>query len=203
MSTEGLLDTRVLAITVRSAVGRGPTSLAAFDAALASAGVANFNLIRLSSVIPPGSIVAAEPAAFVQTDESTSVRSAANVVDLRSAPSPADVTTTWGHRLYAVWAYQSAELLGEEAWAGVAWVQDASDGRGLFVEHEGGSESQVRDELAATLTSISATRGMSHLEQHSVVVGTRCEGEPVAALVIAPFSSEGWNVTAPWSPGSR
>jgi arginine decarboxylase len=202
MSTEGLVETPTLAITVRSAVGRGPTALAAFDDALSAAGVSNFNLIRLSSVIPPGSVVAADAGVATHPDEPAFRRGASNVVDLR-APSPIEVSATWGHRLYAVWAFHSAELLGEEAWAGVAWVQDPADGRGLFVEHEGGSESQVREELAATLTSISAARGMSDLAQHSVVVGTRCEGEPVAALVIAPYSSEGWSGSDRWGSAIR
>lgn len=34
--------------------GRGPTALAAYDAALAEAGVHDYNLVRLSSVIPEG-----------------------------------------------------------------------------------------------------------------------------------------------------
>ena len=38
---------------VAATVGQASTELAAFDAALIAAGVANFNLIRLSSVIPP------------------------------------------------------------------------------------------------------------------------------------------------------
>ena len=43
-------------IIVTSGTGEGPTSLAAFDAALLDAGVANYNLICLSSIIPPGSM---------------------------------------------------------------------------------------------------------------------------------------------------
>lgn len=37
--------------------GQGPTALAAFDAALANAGVANYNLIYLLSVIPADSAI--------------------------------------------------------------------------------------------------------------------------------------------------
>lgn len=37
--------------------GHGSTPISAFDAALVHAGLANFNLITLSSVIPPGAIV--------------------------------------------------------------------------------------------------------------------------------------------------
>ena len=95
-----------------------------------------------------------------------------------------------------MWAFESAERLGEEAWAGVAWVQDPSDGRGLFVEHEGRSEATVRDELSASLRSICEARSLEHLEQHSVVVGASCEKEPVAALVIAPYMSEPWGATS-------
>ena len=38
-----------LDISITSGLGQGPTTLAAFDAALRDAGIANFNLIRLSS----------------------------------------------------------------------------------------------------------------------------------------------------------
>ena len=44
-------------ILLTTATGRGPTELAAFDAALVAAGVADRNLIYLSSVLPPGSAV--------------------------------------------------------------------------------------------------------------------------------------------------
>jgi arginine decarboxylase len=44
-------------ILVTGAAGRGPTQLAAFDAALVAAGVADRNLIYLSSVLPPASSV--------------------------------------------------------------------------------------------------------------------------------------------------
>jgi arginine decarboxylase len=161
-----------LDITVRGATGRGPTVLAAFDDALVQVGVANLNLIRLSSVIPPGSRVRAAGADPAQ--------------DLRSDGA------RWGDRLFAVWAFQSAERLGEEAWAGVAWAQDPDGGHGVFVEHEGGSESQVRGELDATLDSLLAARAMHCVERGCVVVGTRCEIGPVGALVIAPFRSSAW-----------
>jgi arginine decarboxylase len=167
----------VLSVHVVSAVGRGPTALAAFDGALVGCGVANFNLVRLSSVIPPG-------AAVTKQDDT-------GELDLRARPAVGG-SGGWGDRLYAVWAFQAAERLGEEAWAGVAWVQDPSDGRGLFVEHEGHSESTVRRELEVSLTAICRPRGLSHLRQRSLVIGARCEGEPVGALVIAPYLSLPW-----------
>ena len=48
-----------------SAIGRGSTELAAFDAARVGTGVANLNLVRLGSVIPPNSeIVQVEQCPF-------------------------------------------------------------------------------------------------------------------------------------------
>lgn len=184
-----------LSIRVVGATGRGPTTLAAFDDALSACGVHNFNLVRLSSVIPPFSTVRATMSApSTPSGAGRSAGAPSELIDLTSSEfSPID--GGWGDRLYAVWAFEGAQLLGQEAWAGVAWSQD-EDGRGLFVEHEGGSEAQVREELQASLTSICQSRGMGQLEQESVVVGCRCEGEPVGALVIAPFSSERWTVAA-------
>jgi arginine decarboxylase len=181
MEALGPVDSSVstsLSITVVGAVGRGPTTLAAFDAALVACGVANFNLVRLSSVIPPATAV-------TTLDRDNTI----DLTDRRGVGGSGG----WGDRLYAVWAFQSAERLGEEAWAGVAWVQDPEDGRGLFVEHEGHSESTVRKELDASLTSICRSRSMEHLPHRSVVTGVRCEGEPVGALVIAPYLSEPWS----------
>ena len=156
-----------LQIDVTGATGFGPTALAAFDDALMSAGVSNFNLVRLSSMIPPGAVVA----------QSSRQR--------RSGE--------WGDRLYAVWAVQKAELLGQEAWAGVSWVQDPERGHGVFVEHEGASELQVREELYASIQNLRKAHQLPDVGEHTVVVGTRCEVQPVCALVIAPFASAGWD----------
>ncbi len=115
-----------LTIHVAAAVGCGPTALAAFDHALLGVGAANYNLVRLSSVIPPATHVVQHAAAL---------------------PHPGG---TWGDRLYTVYAAQSATVPGREAWAGVGWVRDAT-GRGLFVEHEGDDEAGVRTDIAASL----------------------------------------------------
>lgn len=44
-------------IVVTAGVAECPTALSAFDAALMDAGIANYNLIYLSSVIPGGSVI--------------------------------------------------------------------------------------------------------------------------------------------------
>lgn len=163
------LDDPTLTITVVSGVGRGPTPVAAFDAALRAAGVANFNLIRLSSVIPTGAAVelAVDPIA--------------------SAPAGG-----WGDRLYVVYADARATEPGQTAAACVGWVQDPTDGSGLFVEVEGHDEAVVRREVTDSLHAMTVARGLRTGPPVLVSRSIRCEGEPVCALVIAPFTSEAW-----------
>src|SRR5689334_6854391 len=110
-------------ITVAAGAGEGPTAVAAFDAALRAAGVENYNLIPLSSIIPPGSRV--ERAAFV---------------------TPAD---EYGHRLYVVMARCDEHVAGAEAWAGVGWAQEPESGRGLFVELCATSKNDVEAAIEA------------------------------------------------------
>jgi arginine decarboxylase len=153
-------------ISVRSGVGTGPTALAAFDEALRTAGVANFNLIRLSSIIPPG----------------------AEVTDKETEP----VRGGWGDRLYAVYAEMRVEEPNEEAWAGVGWVQD-ENGQGLFVEHEGNSENQVRADIMDSLTSMMKARLGNYRPIEMRVVGKTCKDRPVCALVVAAYETHGWS----------
>jgi hypothetical protein len=44
-------------LQMSAAIGTGPTELAAFDDALLKVGAANYNLVRLSSGIPPSEVV--------------------------------------------------------------------------------------------------------------------------------------------------
>jgi arginine decarboxylase len=157
-----------LAINLAAGVGEGPTELSAFDAALRATGVANFNLIALSSVIPPGA-----------------------VLDVRPGPSKL-AEGSWGDRLYVVMAQMRASEPGIEAWAGIGWVQDTS-GKGLFVEHEGHSREEVEADIEASLRSLCAGRRESFGPIQMVVEGATCVDTPVCALVIAAFESEGWS----------
>lgn len=158
-----------LHIAVTSGVGTGSTKLAAFDAALRQAGVANYNLIRLSSVVPPGSLI-------------------------EVGPRPGgDDDGAWGDRLYIVLAECRVDTVHEEAWAGIGWVQDHSTGRGLFVEHEGHSRAQVEADIDSSLDDLMAgRRSMAFGEKHSVVEGATCTEEPLCALVVAAFGADRW-----------
>ncbi len=155
-------------ISVRLGRGTGPTTLAAFDAALREAGVADRNLIRLSSVIPPGATIDREP-------------------------SPSGCAGQWGDRLYVVMAEERVERPHEEAWAGIAWCQDPDTGEGLFVEHHGHSQQQVESDLTSSLTSICAGRPARDWSgPHLAITGTVCVDEPVCALAVATFDAEPW-----------
>ncbi|HSX41303.1 MAG TPA: pyruvoyl-dependent arginine decarboxylase [Candidatus Saccharimonadales bacterium] len=156
-------------ISITSGSGTGPTELAAFDDALMKAGTANFNLIVLSSMIPPGSEV---------------------VVSKDPVVPPGD----WGDKLYVVMAEQRTSQHHQEAWAGIGWVQNAQTGKGMFVEHHGHSEEHVTDDIKATLKSLMAGRPDEEFgEIHMQLCNAKCIGEPVCALVVAAFESSGWS----------
>ncbi len=151
-------------------IGTGPTTLSAFDAALNSAGIANFNLIKLSSVIPPN-------ATIVPQDQ----------------PLPAGTLPgEWGDRLYVVMAEQRGDTPNVEAWAGIGWVQDQETGRGLFVEHEGQSEQAVRRDITHSLEALMATRNVDFGEIQMQVVGRVCTHHPVCAMVAAVYQVSDW-----------
>ncbi len=153
-------------IVISSGTGEGPTALAAFDAALVEAGAANYNLIYLSSVIPPGSNI-----------------------ELRRFVQPPD---EYGHRLYVVVARHHEHRLGSSAWAGLGWTQDEMTGLGLFVELHGATKSEVQEAIDATLRSMIANRAQSYGSIRSELIGVECHGKPVCALVVAVYKSAGW-----------
>ncbi|WP_265522362.1 pyruvoyl-dependent arginine decarboxylase [Oerskovia flava] len=166
-----------LTIRVSRGTGAGRTTLAAFDAALADAGVANFNLIRLSSVVPPGSTV-------LEVDK----------VD--------QLVGEHGDALYCVYADAYAVLPGHEAWAGVAWsLRDDDSGAGLFVEHEGPSHEQVDLDLSLSLQDLSVTRGGGFHEAGRALSHITCDSLPVCAVVVATYRREGWGAQEVSSDG--
>jgi arginine decarboxylase len=155
-------------IRISAGVGTGPTRLAAFDAALHDAGVANFNLVRMSSVIPPGSVV-------------------------REVPGSQQVPGQHGDLLYCVYADAYASTPGDEAWAGVAWSSRQHDNAGLFVEHHGLSENAVRHDLDATLDDLGTRRDGDFAIGGQVLSSARCVDRPVCALVVASYRTVGWD----------
>jgi arginine decarboxylase len=155
-------------IQLATGTGKAHTQLAAFDAALHEAGVSNYNLIRLSSVIPPGSKI------------------------IRKTPIQ-NQPGAWGDKLYVVIAEKRVNTPNQEAWAGIGWVQDKKTGKGLFVEHEGTNEKSVRRDIKASLEALMGIRKVDFGEIQMEVVGRTCTHDPVCALVIAVYKAEDWS----------
>lgn len=156
-------------IYVTTGTGEGPTPLAAFDAALINAGVANYNLMCLSSVIP-----------------------AASAIHRAKYVTPAD---EYGYRLYIVMARHEEQQQGKSAWAGLGWTQDKDSGRGLFVEIHGSDRAQVEGDIQITLASMIASRPYPYGSIESKIAGIECRDKPVCALAIAVYQSEEWTIT--------
>ena len=159
-----------MTLYMAKAVGRGSTELAAFDAARFGAGVADFNLIRLSSVIPAhGEVVEVERCPFAEH-------------------------ATWGDRLYAVYAERCTSTAGEQVWAGIGWSRDGETGHGLFVEHEGAQEQDVREQITASLRDLQAIRGFNLGPMNTSIVGAMCTGAATCVLVICAYATEPWHL---------
>ena len=154
-----------LDISIRSGSGSGRTLLSAFDHALQRAGVADFNLVTLSSIIPPGSRI-------------------------RSV----DSTLPGGHGdlLFCVRAEAFAEHPGDIAWAGLGWCVDESGG-GLFVEHHGGSEQSVIEQIELSLADMNANRGGGYGPVQMAMASAHCTGLPACALVLAAYRVSTWD----------
>lgn len=153
-------------IIITSGKGEGNTKLSAFDNALFDAGIANFNLIKLSSVIPPKSKLKVK-----QYDNNGS--------------------EGYGDKLYLVLAEKRETEKGREAWAGIGWVQ-AKDGRGLFVEHDGSQQGEVIRLINETLSDMVKYRKDKFGDIHYQVIGARCEDKPICTLVAAVYQSQNW-----------
>ena len=158
-----------LDITVRTASGSGRTLLAAFDDALLSAGIANFNLITLSSVIPPHSTI--------------------RVGDTDPLPAGGH-----GDRLYCVMSVGYADHPGELVTAGLGWATNPATGGGLFVEHSGGSEQSVVEQIQLSLEDMSRNRGGGYDDVRHAVISAHCDDKPVCALTVATYQVIPWGV---------
>ncbi|MGQ0805045.1 MAG: pyruvoyl-dependent arginine decarboxylase [Actinomycetota bacterium] len=157
-----------LTLQVVGGVGFGPTKLAAFDAALREAGIADRNLLPMSSIIPVGA---------------------------RVVPSEGrgDAPGEWGDRLYVVMAQLRVDTRYEDAVAGLGWVQDTETGRGVFVEHVGHTEREVRRDILATLGSLAEGRPAVRFGAPDLRIRTTvCAGEPTCAVVAAVFEADPW-----------
>jgi arginine decarboxylase len=144
--------------------------MAAFDAALNEVGIANYNMVRLSSIVPPKSEIV-----------------------VHKGKMPFIMPGNWGDRMYVVMAEMRVDTPNKEAWAGIGWVQDQETGTGLFTEHEGANEETVRRDIRQTLEALMATRNVQWGEIQMQVTGRICTHQPICALVAAVFQVSDWD----------
>ncbi len=145
--------------------------MAAFDGALRSAGVADHNLIRLSSIIPGGSLVqTCDPSEQLRGD--------------------------FGDALYCVSAVAFATERGDDAWSGIGWsLATDGSGRGLFVEHVGHAEEQVRYMITTSLADMASGRDEDYEFTNMALSSAHCSGQPACSVVIATYRTRGWGTS--------
>ena len=151
-------------ILVADGVGHGPTELAAYDAALADAGVGDFNLVTVSSVVPADA----------------EVRVVGTAPDLGPA----------GNRLTVVQAHASAapdDAHGTDSvTACLGWA--TGPGPGLFYESDGADAEAVRETVSTGLAAGRDLRDWTFEREE-----TRCatvatdESRYAAAVVVAAY----------------
>lgn len=171
-------------IKVVSAVGEGDTKLAAFDNALQRMGVSNYNLIYLSSIIPPQSKVTKIGKYITPPGE-------------------------FGHRLYVVRADVRSDAVGMAISAGVGWYQ-IDDGRGFFVEHSNQQKmveeaksitvqelhNLTQEQITMTLHDMCKFRHVPFElnKVHTAISSTEVKDKPVCALSMAVYQSQAWDI---------
>lgn len=151
-------------IQITHGTGSGPTEIAALDAALFDAGIANFNLLRLSSIIPPGANLIAKK------------------IDLNNQ--------FIGQKLYVVISYYTAKMPGEKACAGLGWKYSKKFG-GIFVEHSSNNYDKAQDYIEKTLDSMNKYRGIPG-QNKITIIEAAFHDQPTCALIAALYSVEDW-----------
>lgn len=165
----------MMEIKVVQGVGEGKTTLSAFDSALKDAGVYNYNLIPLSSIIPPSS----------------------KVIKIGKYETP---ESEFGHKLYVIKAEIRSQETGKFIAAGLGWYQYGEDERGVFVEHEVigetkiAVESEIKQRIKNSLKDLCDFRNVKFVDKKakSAVSISKIKGNPTSTLVLAIYQAEGW-----------
>jgi len=152
--------------------GAGPTAMSAYDAALADAGIHNYNLVTVSSVIPAGPPL---EVAGTAPDLGPAGERLAVVQGKRAVP-PADVDES-GHT-------KASDADGSDgAAAALAWARD-HDGRGLFYEAGGSDPGRVRETVERGLRRGRELREWSFVDSETVVRTTAARPGAHACVVV-------------------
>jgi len=101
-------------------------------------------------------------------------------------------TNEFGNKLYVVLSRKYEDKLGKSAYSGLGWVQEMESRKGLFVEHNGETEEEVKDLITQTLTTMKTTRDDDMGGINYKISQIECKTMPVCSIVAAVFQSEGW-----------
>jgi len=163
-------------IYVAAGRGFGQTTLSAFDAALSEAGILNYNLSKLSSIVPP--------------------RSTVEVVQRYDAPEE-----DYGKMLFVVLAEIRSDVLGKTIGAGLGWYQ-WGDGRGVFAEQTEITdnpdaevlEADLRRKIERTIQDMCEFRQVPFDSRgvKAAVATNRVSDQPACALVAAVYKAQGF-----------
>ncbi len=148
-------------IYVAAGVGRGPTEIAAYDAALAEINLHNYNLVTVSSIVP---------------DRGT-------IHQVEAAPDLGPA----GNRLFVVQS-KAVAAPGDEASiaAGLGWA--IGPGPGLFYEATGPDAESVRDELETGLTAGVSLRPWSCPDRgYEISIAEPAGDQYAVAVVLAAY----------------
>jgi arginine decarboxylase len=154
-------------VEIRIVTGRGvgATRLSAFDAALWDAGLGDYNLIYLSSVIPSGS----------------------NVVEQAHTAGPGQV----GWKLYCVLSVGYLDPQGAgQAWVGLGWAHRPNRG-GVFIEEAGTSRLEVSEKIGAAFGEMAERRGDIGC-LHMRIVDLPPAAPYSCAVVVAVYDAQAW-----------
>lgn len=141
----------------------GPTAVGAYDAALAAAGVHEYNLVTVSSVIPADAT-------------------------LDVAETAPDLGAT-GDRLTVVQGRRTVDPGADEAAAGLAWAR-SPDGAGVFYEASGRDEAAVRATVEEGVTHGLDLRGRPVDERDAVVRSVDAVEDAYASVVVLAIYGE-------------
>ena len=150
-----------LIIRITCGSGVGPTEIASYDAALHDAGISNYNLVQVSSVIPKN----------------------AKIEVVNEMP----YLVPFGNRLWVVQAKTTRRKNEGDAVAGLAWAE--SENAGIFYESSGGrNEDEVREELIQGIESCKELRKWKFGETNmEIKCSNKNKNEFVTSVVIGIY----------------
>jgi arginine decarboxylase len=172
-------------VSVAAGVGRGPTAMASYDAALAGAGVHNYNLVTVSSVVPADATVEA-------VETAPDLGPAGGRLTVVQGRATAEPTESVGSEVTAepVVNAESEESDASEdhVVAGLGWA--TGPGPGLFYEADGSDPATVRDRIDRGLDAGAALRDWTLTDREvTLAVGSVQPDAHVTAVVVAAYGT--------------